>query len=90
VAVLLQHFIKLILQFLQQSTVLDFGICIDGHASAAIIRPDRVVEAQQFFFQRRVDSEEFDIEIADTAEDLIVRVARDVVGDAGFPFALRE
>jgi hypothetical protein len=87
-AVFLQHFIKLILQFLQQSTVLDFGVCIDRHAYTATERANRVVETQELFFQRRVDSKEFDIEVADPAEDLIVRVARDVVCNAGFPIAL--
>jgi hypothetical protein len=85
VAVLLQHFIKLILQFLQQSTVLDFCVCVDRHASTAIERSNRVVQTKQFFFQRRIDSKEFDIEVADTAKDLIVRIVRN---DAGFPLAL--
>jgi hypothetical protein len=85
VAVLLQHFVKLILQFAQQSTVLEFCVCVDRHASTAIQRANCVVQTQQFFFQRRVDSKEFDIEVADPAEDLIVRIARD---NAGFPIAL--
>lgn len=47
-----------------------------------------VIQAQQFFFQQGKGVEEFDIEVADTAEDLIVWVVGDMVFDAGFPFAL--
>ena len=32
--------------------------------------------------------EEFDVEVADAAEDLVVWVGGEVVLDAGFPFAL--
>jgi hypothetical protein len=84
-SVISQYFVKLILQFLQQSAVLEFGVCVDGHAFVAIKRANRIVQTKQFCFQIRVVHEEFDVEVADTAEDFMVRVAGDNVG---FPFAL--
>ena len=64
------------------------SICIDGHAFVAIKRANCVVETKQFFFQGRKSIEEFDIEVTDTTEDLMERMTRDVVFDAGFPLAL--
>lgn len=37
-----ESFIKLILQLLHQSAVLDFGVCIDGHAFVGIVGAHRV------------------------------------------------
>ena len=63
---------------MEQSAVFEFCVCIDGHAFAAIKRTDCVVKTEQLFFQSREGAKEFDIEVADAAEDLVVRVVGDV------------
>lgn len=73
---------------MEQSAVFEFCICIDGHASAAVKRAHCVVKTKQFFLQSREMAEEFDIEVADAAEDLVVRVVGDVDCVAGLPLAL--
>jgi hypothetical protein len=66
-AIISESFIKLILQLLHQSTVFDFSVCIDRHASTTIETANCKPQGQQLIAKRRIVVEKLDVGIANAA-----------------------